>query len=197
MSSWMQVYVTGLPKSLISDEDIESHLESRYRLSSSSSSTDNDEYDDDDDDEGAILPPITNWAGAGTTMIKRDEFGKCRGFAFLSFHSRESALEAIDRINDANVGGHDDEDDNENDDHLGNDVGADTTIRRSRLRAEISDGSSRRGKKKMSENEDDDVGTARPLPDLRLRRQRKRPVRKHPVIVSSNGRRTNLGNKTK
>uniref|UniRef100_A0A7S3P8V2 RRM domain-containing protein n=1 Tax=Amphora coffeiformis TaxID=265554 RepID=A0A7S3P8V2_9STRA len=35
------------------------------------------------------------------------------------------------------------------------------------------------------------------LPNIRLRRQRKAPAAKHPVIVSSNGRRTGLGNKTK
>ena len=33
--------------------------------------------------------------------------------------------------------------------------------------------------------------------DIRLRRQRKAPVAKHPVIVSSNGKKTGLGNKTR
>lgn len=39
--------------------------------------------------------------------------------------------------------------------------------------------------------------TGQNLPNLRLRRQRKAPVAKHPVIVSSNGKKTGLGSKTR
>ena len=60
------------------------------------------------------------------------------------------------------------------------------------LRAELSNpkGGTKKKSSKKNNNEDN-------LPDLRLRRQRKLPVRKHPVITSSDGKRTNLGNKTK
>ena len=59
------------------------------------------------------------------------------------------------------------------------------------LRAELSNPKGGTKKKSNKKNNDDN------LPDLRLRRQRKLPVRKHPVITSSDGKRTNLGNKTK
>jgi hypothetical protein len=150
--SWTQVYVTGLPRSLHpSDDDIEASLERRYDLI----------------DE-------TGWAGRGTTIIKRDDDGRCRGFAFLSFHSREAACVAIERIcSDSNGVG-----------------GVDDGTWGPKLRAEMSGAAP--SKEKKNKKDDDDA-----LPDLRIRRQRKKPARKHPVVVSSNGRRTNLGNKTK
>ena len=60
------------------------------------------------------------------------------------------------------------------------------------LRAELSNpkGGTKKKKSNKKNNEDN-------LPDLRLRRQRKLPVRKHLVITSSDGKRTNLGKKTK
>lgn len=57
----------------------------------------------------------------------------------------------------------------------------------STLRAEISKPKAKKGNKAANAD----------APDLRLRRQRGAPMRKHPVIVSSNGKKTNLGNKTK
>ena len=164
--SWTQVYVTGLPRSPHpTDEEIEAALESRYGLSSSSSSS---------TDDGGSSAAVTGWAGRGTTIIKRDDSGRCRGFAFLSFHSTEEASVAIERINNG---------DNDEDDGGG--------TPRPELRAEMSAAPSKERRKKSSKDDGD------ALPDLRLRRQRKKPVRKHPVIVSSDGRRTNLGNKTK
>jgi RNA recognition motif-containing protein len=172
--SWSQVYVTGLPRSLLpTDEEIEATLDSRYGLSSSSSSS--------TDDDGSPTT-VMGWAGRGTTIIKRDDSGRCRGFAFLSFHSIEAASVAIERINN---GDNDDDDDDDDDD----DGGGGTP--RPKLRAEMSAALSKERRKKSSKNDGDF------LPDLRLRRQRKKPVRKHPVIVSSDGRKTNLGNKTK
>lgn len=138
MSSWTQVYVAGISKGIIpTDQEIETNLVRKYNLS--------DDF---------IL-----WAGEGTTLIKRDAQGTCRGFAFLSFYSLESASEVIERINADGI-----------------------------LKAELS-----QPKEKKKKTDGDDKG----LHDLRLRRQRKKPVRKHPVITSSNGKRTNLGNKTK
>ena len=118
------------------------------------------------------------WAGPGSTLIKRDDNGCCRGFAFLTFYSMDGALLAIDRIN--------------------NDIrsSSDATLSSNnmRLRAELSNptSSKKKGGKKKKKNDGDEN-----LTDLRLRRQRKQPVRKHPVITSSDGKRTNLGNKTK
>lgn len=139
MSSWTQVYVTGISKGVVipTNEEIEANLVKKYNLS-----------------DDSIL-----WAGEGTTLIKRDAQGACRGFAFLSFYSLESANEVIERIN------------------------ADVI-----LKAELS-----QPKEKKKKVDSDDKG----LHDLRLRRQRKNPIRKHPVITTSNGKRTNLGNKTK
>ena len=149
--SWTQVYVTGLPRSLHpTDDDIEASLETRYDLT---------------DESG--------WAGRGTTIIKRDDDGRCRGFAFLSFHTREAACVAIERICSDSNGVRD----------------VDDGTSGPKLRAEMSGAPSKEKKKKK---DDDDA-----LPDLRIRRQRKKPVRKHPVVVSSDGRRTNLGNTTK
>jgi len=177
--SWTQVYVTGLPRSPHpTDEEIEAALESRYGLSSSSSSYSS--YSTDDD---VVMTPatavVTGWAGRGTTIIKRDDSGRCRGFAFLSFHSAEGASVAIERINNGN-------DDDEDDD-------GGQTPGRPKLRAEMSAAPSNKERRKKGSGRDDgDV-----LPDLRLKRQRKKPVCKHPVIISSCGRKTNLGNKTK
>lgn len=164
--SWTQVYVTGLARAINpSDEEIESYLSQRYSLAGTSN---NDSSGDDTTDN-------LMWAGEGSTLIKRDESGCCRGFAFLTFYSVDGAMLAIDRINN---------DSSSNESGLYGDE-------RLLLRAELSN--SKGGTKKKSNkkiNEDN-------LPDLRLRRQRKAPVRKHPVITSSNGKRTNLGNKTK
>lgn len=152
--SWIQVYVTGLAVSLEpSDEDIEKSLEERYSLTSD-----------------CIL-----WAGPGTTMVKRDEEGLCRGFAFLAFYSTNGASAAINRINTHH--GIEMEDD-----------GKDLSKLPLLLRAELSNPKS--GKKTPKKKE-------KYLPDLRLRKQRGAPVRKHPVITSSDGKRTNLGSKTK
>ena len=125
------------------------------------------------------------WAGKETTQIKRDDEGLCRGFAFLAFYSAEGALAAVDLINRYDVGTEDaqigvnDVDDGNSSIHLP-----------IRLSAEISKPKTS-NKKKTKKDSDADFR------DLRLRRQRKAPVRKHPVITSSDGKRTNLGNKTK
>lgn len=149
--SWTQVYVGGLGKSIDpSDEDIEHALEDLFNLSS------------DGDD---IL-----WAGPGTTVVKRDDDGSCRGFAFLAFHSAEGASIVIDRINN-------------NTNTAGNSI-ADGVA----LHAELSNPKAKKPYKKKKEQN---------LPDMRIRRQRAAPIRKHPVITSSNGKRTNLGSKTK
>lgn len=147
--SWTQVYITGLPKSILpTDEDIESILASTYSLA---------------DSDPALL-----WAGPGTTLVKRDDSagGQCRGFAFLAFHSTEGAQLAVERINTSG-----------------------TTVR-----AEISKPKPKSKKKKKGKGSD---GGGDDMSDLRLRRQRGAPIRKHPVITSSNGKRTNLGQKTK
>ena len=145
--SYIQVYVKGLPKSVEpADERIESMLDERYGLSA---------------DDGTLV-----WAGRETTLVKRDDDGCCRGFAFLSFYSSEGAAVAVDRIN--------------------------TTNSEDGLTAELSK-PNKTGKKDKKKKKEDGEN----LSDLRMRKQRKAPVRKHPVITSSNGKRTGLGNKTK
>mmetsp|Transcript_12218 Transcript_12218/g.20119 ORF Transcript_12218/g.20119 Transcript_12218/m.20119 type:complete len:164 (-) Transcript_12218:3487-3978(-) len=162
--SWTQVYVTGLARAINpSDEEIEAYLCKRYSLAVTA-----DDSNSGDDAAGNIM-----WAGEGSTLIKRDESGCCRGFAFLTFLSVDGAMMIIDRINNGNS-----EESDNGGDHM-------------TLRAELSNPKGGTKKKSNKKNNDDN------LPDLRLRRQRKLPVRKHPVITSSDGKRTNLGNKTK
>jgi RNA recognition motif-containing protein len=159
--SWTQVYVTGLSRSVSpTDEEIENDLCQKYSLAA---------------DEGGGDAANNNlmWVGPGSTLIKRDENGCCRGFAFLSFYSVDGATTVVERINNSTNA---------------RDKEGDSNIR---LRAELSNPKGGSKKKSSKKNDGDD------LPDLRLRRQRKQPVRKHPVITSSDGKRTNLGNKTK
>ena len=168
--SWTQVYVTGLARAINPyDEEIEHYLCKRYSLTDSAGSSSSG----DDTATNNLM-----WAGEGSTLIKRDDSGCCRGFAFLTFYSVDGAMLVVDRINNNNS------DCNNNDDDDNNNV---------ILRAELSNskGGSTKKKSNNKKNKEED------LPDLRLRRQRKLPVRKHPVITSSDGKRTNLSNKTK
>lgn len=190
MSSWTQVYISGLSKSIDpSDEEIEDYLNKCYCLDDGGN--DNHNNDDDAVSSGELVDSndqdeITSnnnskdlmWAGPGSTLIKRDDNGCCRGFAFLTFYSMDGALLAIDRIN--------------NDSRCSN-SDATPSSNNIRLRAELSNPTT--SKKKGGKKKKNDDGEN--LTDLRLRRQRKQPIRKHPVITSSDGKRTNLGNKTK
>ena len=196
MSSWTQVYISGLSKSINpSDEEIEDYLNKCYCLDGGGN--DNHNNDDDDDDDGGSAEHVNSndqdgiissnssknlmWAGPGSTLIKRDDNGCCRGFAFITFYSMDGALLAIDRIN------------NDSQSSSSSDATASSnTSNNMRLRAELSNPttSKKKGGKKKNDGGEN-------LTDLRLRRQRKQPVRKHPVITSSDGKRTNLGNKTK
>jgi len=173
--SWTQVYITGLARSLEpSDEDIEKLLNLRYELASD---------------------PSVSWAGAGTTLVKRDDNGFCRGFAFLAFYSAGGASIVVDRIN-ATSAKHEDEDEGGADTIIGNeDDGGEEESKRStvmrlplQLHAELSNPKARKERSQKKEKH---------ISDLRLRRQRTAPVRKHPVITSSDKKRTNLGSKTK
>ena len=175
MSSWTQVYISGLPKSTNpSDEEIEDYLSKCYSLHGGEGNDDGVGHDNNVDTT-TISNNNLMWAGPGSTLIKRDDNGCCRGFAFLTFYSMDGALLVIDRIN--------------NDDNNSND----TTSSSMRLRAELSNpgGAKKKGNNKKKKNDGEH------LPDLRLHRQRKPPIRKHPVVTSSDGKRTNLGNKTK
>jgi hypothetical protein len=200
--SWTQVYITGLHRSILpSDEEIEIALDLHYGLSSICDSclllTEKNvaKVDVEIKAEGSIS---RGWAGYGTTIIKRsltkDSDGDCccRGYAFLSFFTREAALIAIERINSEYYINNNYNNNNNNkhfscnnDSDDGNLVAS--TNQLPKLRAEMVNASTT-----TAANE-----TKQSLPDLRLKRQRKKPIGKHPVIISSNGRRTNLGNKTK
>jgi hypothetical protein len=109
------------------------------------------------------------WAGPGTTLVKRDkDSGVCRGFAFLAFFSMQGASIAVDRINNGVPRG---------------------DTRGVQLQAELSKPKTKTKKAPAGQPGADHS-------DIRLRHKRKAPVRKHPVLVSSDKKRTGLGNKT-
>lgn len=207
-SSWTQVYITGLNRSILpSNEDIEIALDLQYRLSSIicsscsgstkliQSTVGGVEGDEKKDAEIDAEGRSRGWAGYGTTIIKRlTNTDCCRGYAFLSFFTREAALVVIERIN------------SEYNNHSNNECIHGVSTQLPELRAEMVNVSStssstpatKEKKQRNSNNKKKDNEVALSLlPDLRLKRQRKKPIGKHPVIISSNGRRTNLGNKTK
>ena len=122
--------------------------------------------------------PSSSWAGPGTTIVKRDnDNGLCRGFAFLAFHSREGATSFVNMVN------------NNSESNSTTSIGE--RFPWDDLKAELSQPKGAKKSTKNKQNQKQD------LPDLRLRRQRKAPIRKHPVIVSSNGKRSNQGNKNR
>lgn len=172
--SWTQVYVTGLAQTVEPcDDDLEDLLAKRYCL-------DNHHHGDDNDN----LPHV-DWAGPGTSLFKRDPTTNAsRGYAFLSFLTLESAETMVARINN----------------HTTEDPAADATTSSNstelllppNLRAELSKPKPKnKSNKKKNSNDKED------LADVRLRRKRAPPIRKHPVIVSSDKKKTGLGNKTK
>jgi hypothetical protein len=168
--SWTQVYVTGLAQTNDpSDEELEGLLDARYSLSSSED--------------------MMTWAGPGTTLIKRDkDTDACRGYAFLAFFSSHGASIAVDRINDYYSRQRDIEEEAVHEDDL-----TSSSLLPPQLRAELSKPNAKSGRKKQT----NDPGQGEDHSDLRLRRKRAAAVRKHPVIVSSNGSKTGLGNKTR
>ena len=128
--SWTQVHVSGLPKSVEpNDDQLETLLKEHSMLSS------------------------CDWAGEGTTVVKRMDDGTCRGYCFLAFLTLSGATTAVDRIN-----------------HQG-------TAEGSMIQAELC-----KPKADTKKEKKNDVGDER---DLRLRRRRGQPVRKHPVLISS------------
>lgn len=178
--SWAQVYISGLSRSIDpSDKEIENLLVARYNLTEERESDDND----------AIVIPVL-WAGPDTTLVKRDDDGSCRGFAFLTFYSAEGASIAVDRINSSYCNNNNKTNSNNSDN---SNIEGRTEQLPLQLRAELSNPKAAKEKKKTMGQKDE----SKYVPDLRLRRQRKQPIRKHPVIISSNGKKTNLGNKTR
>jgi hypothetical protein len=99
-----------------------------------------------------------DWAGEGSTLVKRqdDDSNKCRGYCFLSFLTLTGAKAAVERIYN-------------NDCELTEDM---------LFKAELS-----KPKGKAKKEKKENLGDTR---DLRLRRQRGQPVRKHPCLQSSN-----------
>jgi hypothetical protein len=119
------------------------------------------------------------WAGPGTTIVKRDDStNRCRGYCFLSFYTLEGASVAVDTIN--TIRGEGDMDS--------------SALLPLQLHAELSKpkpkGSTKKKTKTKTSQETDHS-------DLRLRRKRGAPIRKHPVIISSDKSKTGLGNKTR
>jgi RNA recognition motif-containing protein len=120
-------------------------------------------------------PHVVLWAGPGTTLVKReDDTGVCRGYAFLVFYSDGGAAIAVDRINSIS------------------ETGDESSGLPPQLVAELSKPKNRQPKKKGQGG-----GPSENLPDNRVRRKRRAPVSKHPVIISSDRSKTGLGNKTR
>jgi hypothetical protein len=165
--SWTQVYVTGLSQTT---EPSDEELEGLLDARYNLSST-----------EDSIT-----WAGPGTTLVKRDNDTVCRGYAFLAFFSPHGASFAVDRINGYSGRG-DAEDSAVHDDYLT------SSLLPPQLRAELSKPKAKSGRKKQT----NDPGQGADHKDVGFRRKRAAPVRKHPVIISSNKSKTGLGNKTK
>jgi RNA recognition motif-containing protein len=79
MSSWTQVYVSGLPKTkLPEDERLEQLLQERYHL---------------------VQDELLTWAGQGSTVVKRSQDSVCRGYCFLAFLTQAGAQAAVKKIN--------------------------------------------------------------------------------------------------
>ena len=220
-SSWTQVYITGLNRSISpSDEEIEIALDLRFGLSSiihrgyCSGGRGSTKSEGSrrmvagvaEEEEGGRGGSSRGWAGYGTTIIKRltNDDRCCRGYAFLSFFTREAALIAIERINNSEYCNN--KSDDVDDESIIHGVVV-SNHRLPKLRAEMVNNASsttsttkeRKQRNGNTKNDDETNNASSPslLPDLRLKRRRKKPIGKHPVIISSNGRRTNLGNKTK
>ena len=199
MSSWTQVYIKGLAESTHpTDEQLEEGLDARYELSNH---------------------PDLAWAGPGSTIVKRTDQGVCRGYAFLCFFSAEGATKAVERIvtknlhlhlqlQETTVQNHQGEEEYQKEVKCDNDITAQaeqlpavvshmespSLLLPLQLHAELCKPKPKSKKKKQSSATDDGGQDYR---DLRIRRQRGAPVRKHPVITNSDGSRTCLGNKTK
>ena len=176
MSSWTQVYISGLSKSINpSDEEIEDYLNKCYSLDGEHVNR-NDQDEITSSSNRSSVSKNLMWAGPGSTLIKRDDNGCCRGFAFLTFYSMDGVLLAIDRIN------------NDIRSSSSSDAIA-SSNNNMRLRAKLRNPTSSKkkgGGKKKKKNDDGGEN----LTDLRLRRRRKQPIRKHPVITSSDGKST-------
>ena len=195
MSSWTQVYIKGLAESTDpSDEQLEEALDARYELS---------------------MHPELAWAGPGSTIVKRTDQGVCRGYAFLCFFSAEGATVAVERIESKNLQlqlqettlqNHQGEEEHRKEVKCDNDITPQPEQLPAgvateeppllglplQLHAELCKPKPKSKKKKQSANDG-----GQDYRDLRIRRQRGAPVRKHPVITNSDGSRTCLGNKTK
>jgi hypothetical protein len=169
--SFTLVHVSGLsPSSNLDNDQIESLLEARYDLSS------------DDNINNGIA-----WAGPGTTIIKRDDAtNRCRGYCFLSFYTLEGASIAVDSINAIAIRGEGGD--------IDIDVDSSAVVLPLQLHAELSKPKPKASTKKKTKTK---TSQETDHSDLRIRRKRGAPIRKHPVIISSDKSKTGLGNKTR
>jgi hypothetical protein len=113
----------------------------------------------------SLLDDTTLWAGPGTTIFKHargDNADTAICYCFLAFHLTEGALTAVDRINN----------------YSASDTDISTIL--SGLHAEMSQPKTKKkGGKNTAHTPNDNTC------DVRLRRRRKEPAPKHPVIKSS------------
>jgi hypothetical protein len=113
----------------------------------------------------SLLDESTLWAGPGTSILKhgRSEHADTAiCYCFLAFHLTEGALTAVERINNYDA----------------SDTDISTIL--SGLHAELSQPKTKKkGGKNTAHTPNDNTC------DVRLRRRRKQPAPKHPVIISS------------
>lgn len=157
------MHLSGLPESInCPDEELELAISLRYNL----------------DDEACNY----TWAGPGTTVIKRDDdLNLCRGYCFLSFFTTQGAALAVNQINNGGSG--------TEMKTTTMPVGNYNLPRSVRLCAEISQPKKRNKNKSKKTNKstseyNDKSGNH--ISELRLRRRRAAPTRKHPVNVRKN-----------
>jgi RNA recognition motif-containing protein len=146
--SWTQVHVSGIQQELtLEDDALEETFEDLFELN-------NDDKD---------------WAGPGTSTFKRvEDTNRLRGYAFLSFLSKEGAMVAVEAINN-----------NTTSTPLGQlhaalSHNAKTTNSKPKNNGRKQQGSKQQQGQSQSSNA-----------SLRLRRRRAPPAPKHPVKSSS------------
>jgi hypothetical protein len=147
--SWTQVHVSGIQQDLSLENDaLEEALEDLLELGN---------VDKD-------------WAGPGTSTFKRmdDDTNRLRGYAFLSFLSKEGAMLAVEAINNSNSTNH----------AIGKLQAALSTSGSSTSTAQAKHKTSFTCKKNKGQSQSSNAST-------RLKRRRAPPAPKHPVKSSS------------
>lgn len=134
------------------------------------------------------------WAGPGSTVLKQTKMkgGSGSYYAFLAFFTIDGARQAIETINNNYNNNHNNHNHNNNSNNQHESASAE------QLHAELCQPKPKKTTSKNGSVRSSNSNTNNNIDHhVRLRRQRKAPVAKHPVRISSSGKKTNLGNKTR